>query len=429
MAEEAMGAYALVVGAYAVVYLTSYIYAVVIARLLGPSSYSALASLLAIGAIVSIGIGGPFQQIVTRYVAADTALGLDARARYLVRKALMFGAYASGAALLISLALSWPIKSWLDIATLPPVVLLSLFMAVWLVYPVTAGAVQGAQKFRMLSLAFVLGAVTRVVVGIVLVELGMKVTGAMIAEVASAAVAVAVLGEWMRRWLGRGPAEGRLDLSHRKRFATTVIVSSACLVAFIYMDVFLVRGLIGGAQAGYYAGAQKLGTVMYFIPGIVAVVLFPRVSANYASGITSWRMFARVEAAVAAMCGCVAVFFVLFPEWSIKVVFGSKYLPGSSLVPIFALAMFCFSLLPVCVQFFLATDRRAFMYILVSGVIVEILAILIFHHSTKQVAWSVALVSVAMVVLIGLYTWSEWNAHRRGMPIESLPVIEKPVTS
>ena len=408
-----MGAYAMVVGAYAVVYLTSYIYAVVIARLLGPSNYSALASLIAFGTIISAGVGGPLQSIIARYVAADTAIGLDNHARYLVRRASFVVAFASGGAVIIAVALSWPIMNWLNIATLSPVLLLALFIGLWLFQPVMAGTVQGVQRFRVLSIAFVAGAIARVTIGIALVVLGLKVSGAMIAEVVSAIVVLAILGEWTRRWLKRGPAEGEIDLSHLKRFAPTVLISSVCLVAFIYLDVFLVRGLIGGSQAGYYAGAQKLGTVVYFIPGIVGLVVFPRVSANHASGISSWHTFARVESVIAVPCGCTALFLAAFPGWSMKLVFGVKYVPGSQLVPIFALAMFCFSLLPVCVQFLLATDKNRFIYILMAGVVVEALAIILFHGSIREVAWTVASVAICMVVLMGLYTYYDYNAYRK----------------
>lgn len=413
LAEEAMGAYAMVVGAYAVVYLTSYVYAVVIARLLGPSSYSALASLLAFGTIIAVGIGGPLQSIIARYVAADTALGLEHRARYLVRKVLVVVACASAVVLVLTCALSWPIKEWLNIATLPPVLLLALFTSLWLIHPVMSGTAQGNQRFKLLSIAFVAAAVTRIVIGIVLVALGLGVSGAMIAEVASGVVVLALLGVSVKRWLGQGPAYGEIDVTHLKRFATTVIVSSTCLAAFIYLDVFLVRGLIGGVQAGYYAAAQKLGTVIYFIPGIMAVVLFPRVSANHANEISSWRALARVEGVVLVLCGSIAAFLALAPEWSMRLVFGSKYVGGSGLVPIFALAMFFFSLLPVPVQFLQATDRHRFIYVLILGVVAETVAILLFHETITQVAWIVAAVACGMVVMMGVYTFADWSAYRR----------------
>jgi O-antigen/teichoic acid export membrane protein len=416
LAEEALGAYAMVVGAYGVLYLTSYIYAVFIARRLGPSNYSALASLLAFGTIVSIGIGGPLQSIIARYVAADTAVGLESRARYLVRKALMVVALVSGAVFVLMLALSWPVMHWLSLTTLTPVVLLALYTGLWLIYPVMAGNVQGVQKFRRLSVALVVAALARLILGIALVLLGFGVSGAMVGEVASGVVVLAILGDWVWRWLRAGPAHGKIDTTHLKMFAATVIVSSTCLVAFIYLDVFLVRGLIGGLQAGYYAGAQKLGTLIYFVPGIIGIVMFPRVSANHASDISSWRTFALTEGAIVVICGCMAAFLALFPTWSIRVVFGSKYVRGSSLVPIFALAMFFFSLLPVCIHFLQATDKRRFVFILMSGVVVETIAIAIFHRSITQVAWIVAVTAMVMFVSMGVYMLADFIGYRKTHP-------------
>lgn len=430
--EEGLGAYAMVVGAYMVVYVSSYVYAVVIARLLGPSDYSAVASLLAFGTIISVGAGGPLQSIVARYVSADTGAGAQENARYLVKRALLLALIFGAVVLLIGAVLSWPVKQWLGISTLAPVLLMALYTGVWLIHPVMAGTVQGVQKFKVLSLGFVLGAVTRVVAGIVLVVIGLKVMGAMVAEVLSAAVVVFILGEWVIRWLRAGPAEGKIDIAHLKKFAPSVIISSTCLISFIYMDVFLVRGLIGGAQSGYYAAAQKLGTAMYFIPGIIAVVLFPRVSASYAGGTTSWRLFWRAQAIVALLCGATAVFFAAFPDWCMRVVFGSKYVPGASLVRVFALAMFCFSMLPICSQFLLATDRYRFVYILAAGVTVEAVGILFFHSSVAQVAWVVALASVATLVSMAAYIsieWMRWRREQAGGQVREAGSVQEPEPS
>ncbi len=414
--EDGIGAYAMVSGAYLVVYATSYIYAVVIARLLGPTDYAALASLLAVGTIAATGIGGPLQSIIAKYVSADRASGAEKNARYLVKRALLIAVVFSGAALLAGAALARPVKQWLDIAGFPPLLLLSLYIAIWLIHPVTSGAVQGLQRFKVLSAGFVVGAVARVASGIALVAAGLGVTGAMAGEAFGAVVVVLVLGGWTLRWLGKGPAEGSIDVTHLKKFAPAVIVSSACLMSFVYMDVFLVRGLIGGSQSGYYAAAQKLSSVMYFIPGVLAVVLFPRASAKFAAGTEPWRLFWKVQASVAAICGSVAIVFAVFPGWSMRMVFGSRYVSGAPLLPVLSLAMFCFSMLPVCSQFLLATDRYGFVYLLVAGAIVEVIAVFLFHASARRVAWVVAAVSVATLASMGAYVssyWLSWQSARK----------------
>jgi O-antigen/teichoic acid export membrane protein len=413
LTENTRGAYTVVVITYLIVYSSSYVYTVIVARLLGPSDFSLLASLLAIGTIVAVGIGGPSQSIIARYVAADSARGLESQARYLVRKALIVVAVGGGVVVVTSLALSWPIKGWLNAATLPPVMLFAFYMGEYLVQPVIAGVVQGLQEFRVLSVAYISGAVARVLLGILLVSIGLRVTGAMMAELLSGIILLALLGVWVQRWLGAGKAEGPIDYSHLKRFAPTVVITSTCMIAFIYIDVFLVRGLIGGSQAGYYTAAQKLATVMYLIPGVFALVLFPKVSADHVQGVSSWSLFARVEAAVAALCGAIALFLIAFPGWTIRLVFGARYANGTTLVPILAVAMFFFSLLPVCVQFLLATDNYGFMYVLIAGLITETVSIVLFHPSTRAVAWIVAITAAGLAAVMGLYVLaSRVRVHR-----------------
>jgi O-antigen/teichoic acid export membrane protein len=411
---QGLGAYGIVILTALIVNLTGYIFVVVVARFLGPSDYSALAALLALAIIVVTGICGPLQTVITRYVSADTARGLDDNARYLVRRVFLAMAAVGGGVALVVVATSWLIKSWLGIDTLPPVLLLALTIGCSFILPVTAGAVLGMQRFFVYGVSLIAGAIVLVTLGIGLVALGLKVSGAMIAEVISVLVTVSVLAVWVRKWLGKGAAHGTIDFSHLKRFAPVVVVASTCLTAFIYIDVFLVRGLIGGAHAGYYAGAQKLGTVVYLLSGVFAIVMFPRVIANKARGVSSWGMLARVEAVVAVACGATAVLLATFPDLFLRFTFGGKYTPGVKLVPIFALAMFFFSLQSVCVTFLLAIDRFGFVFILASGVILETVAIILFHGSMMTVAWIVALVSVGVAALMGTYVLASWLSDRGG---------------
>ena len=396
-----------------VVNLTGYIFIVAVARLLGPSDFSALAALLALATIVVTGICGPLQTIIARYISADTSRGLDDNARYLVRRAFLAMTAAGVGIALVVIATSWPIKSWLGISTLPPVLLLALYIGSSFVFPVTAGAVQGLQKFVVYGVALSAGAIVLVSLGIALVAAGLKVNGAMAAEVISMLVTVAILGVWVKRWLGKRKARGSMDLTHLKRFAPAVVVASTCMTAFIYIDVFLVRGLIGGTHAGYYAGAQKLGTLVCLVAGVFAIVLFPRVSANHARGVTSWGMLARVEAAAAVLCGATAVLLAVFPGWFMRFAFGGKYVPGVALVPIFALAMFFYSLQSICVTFLLGVDRFGFIFILGPGIILETVLIVLFHRSTTTVAWIVTFVSMGVAALVGTYVLVSWLADRR----------------
>lgn len=400
LSEARAGAFAIIAATAVLVNAANFVFVIIVARLLGPSDYSALASLMAVATVVTIGICGPFQTIIARYVSTDTAIGEDDNARFLVSRATIAGTISGAGLALLIAVLCLPLKGWLRIESITPLFLLAIYVFIGFMQPAFAGAVQGLQRFKVFGTALVAGAVLLVVVGSTLVAAGMKLTGAMIAEVVSAFITVFILAIWVKRWMSRGRPSGRFNLGHLKRFAPAVIATSTCMAAFLYMDVFLVRGLIGGPAAGYYTAAQKLGSVVYLIPGVFGLVLFPRVSANKARGVSSWSLLLRVVAILATLCTIATVLLIAFPEMFLDLVFGRKYSAGSQLVPILAVAGLCYSLVSIGAVYLLATDKLGFVCVLFSGVLLELLGILVFHNSVMSVAVIVVTVAAAMLALL-----------------------------
>ena len=407
-----LGPYGLLLAATMVANIINYFYAVAMGRMLGPSTYSALASLVSISIVLIVAFG-TVRTIITRYVSADLARGDEDNAKYFAWWALGVMSILAVIGFLVAFAMSWQISAWLKIGAVFPCILLAVRIGIGFIDPVPMGTLQGLERFDMFALAMVGWAVTRLVVGVGLVALGFGLNGAMVGEVAGVLVMVIIPLIALRTWFLGRPSKGRIDVRHLLRFTPAVVVGMACTAAFLAIDVVLVRAWIGGDQAGYYAAAQKMSTIVYFLPAAVAVVMFPRVSAENAREATSWKTLAQSLAIVAVLCGLAAVLFAMFPSELLRIMFGAEYLPGSSIVPVLGLAMFFFSLVSIMTYFLLGTDRFAFVYILAVAVAVETVAISMYHRTIEQVAWIVAGIGFLLVLSIGTYLFLDWMIHAR----------------
>ncbi len=158
--------------------LASYVFHLISARSLGPSSYGDVATLAAVTGIVSLPLAGA-QVFVARHVATTTADG----------RSLNDGEYVSGFAgavlatgavvTLALLALSPLLRSALSIGSESAVIFTVLVTAPAFLTPVLLGAIQGQRRFVLFAIALAAPSVLRVgLVGLALAA-GLGVAGAM----------------------------------------------------------------------------------------------------------------------------------------------------------------------------------------------------------------------------------------------------------
>ena len=431
--ENVLSQYGVIIAATMAMNIINYFYALIEGRLLGPDMYSAYVSLVGISIALTVA-AGTFGTIIARYVSEDKGRGDEANAKYFSFKALSVLSLFGIAGLAVTLALSSPINTWLKIGAILPCVLLAFRTGLGFVQPVPTGTLMGLQRFNELAAVLIASSVVRFAVGVGLVLLGLGVSGAMWGEVASVITMIAMPLLMLRKWYSGRPREGRIDFSHLRRFAPAALVATACIAVFIVVDVILARALIGGESAGFYAGAQKMASMIFILPGAVAIVMFPKVSEKSARNEGSWRILGQSIALVTVLSGSVALVFAIFPRQLLELFFGSKYLEGSHVVPVLSLAMFLLSVVSIMIYYLLGTEHFNFAYILAPGIAFEIAGIVLFHGSIAQVAWVVAFTGAVLLVSIGFYLFRKWRLDtvsgevRVGEQSERSPAPRTPTT-
>ena len=180
-------------------------FTVVFARVLGGTGYGSLAALLSTFVILMVP-GSALQTTVAREVSAERAHG-EARPgagvvgwlrRLLVLTVVVTAASIAGRDLLAA-AIGVEDVPW-GAAAAP------VAGCLWLVLSVTRGALQGFQRYRLVGASMVIEQVARLAFGIVLVAVGLDVTGAYIGTPLAVGATALALALPLRRELGRGAA-------------------------------------------------------------------------------------------------------------------------------------------------------------------------------------------------------------------------------
>ena len=126
---------------------------------------------------------------------------------------------------------------------------------------VNAGFLQGLLKFPFFAFTQIAGVIARIIVGVVLVLLGFKVFGAVLAAFFTIFVAY-LLGFIPLRFLfkkEKGESDVKIPTKELIQYFLPVTVTVLCLSSFISIDVILVKHFFYPLQAGFYGGLSLVG--------------------------------------------------------------------------------------------------------------------------------------------------------------------------
>jgi O-antigen/teichoic acid export membrane protein len=104
---------------------------------------------------------------------------------------------------------------------------------------------------------------------------------------------------------------------------------AAALLSFLVLrfDLIMVQHFRGAEDAGYYSIAVGMADLLYMIPVVVGMLLFPRLSAMTDES-RKWWIASRMAVLVGAAMGALSVPAALLANPAISVLFGRAFLPA-----------------------------------------------------------------------------------------------------
>jgi O-antigen/teichoic acid export membrane protein len=159
-------------------------------RLLGPTEYGVVVSLLTISSLLSLPVGG-IQLALARSVARQAGRGEREAIRAIYGRSLLIGTIGALAVGALMVAFTPLIERWLSIGSAHDVALTAAATVPAILAPVVWGVAQGLQRFTLLAVSMAAGAVVRVVLVAIFGLAGLAASGALAATFVGGFVSVA----------------------------------------------------------------------------------------------------------------------------------------------------------------------------------------------------------------------------------------------
>ena len=277
-----------------------------------------------------------------------------------------------------------------------------LFAPVWLIGAAAAvdgGFLGGNLKFKILSILIVSEAVSKFVFALLFVETGYP-------HYVYAAIPLSMAISFLIGWIfARAQKETKLDIGIKEiiKFPTNFFVTSTftkiSTVAFLSFDLILAKHYLPPKEAGEYALLSLTGKMIFLVGALFGQFILPLVSREEGAERKSHKIFYKLLLAstISSLVTYLAV--GLFGAFTIPILFGSKVQPIIYLLPLYGLAMFFFSVSNSIVTFYQARGKYALAVLTLVLAISQIVGIILFHASLKEIVLVMAVVGATSFVL------------------------------
>jgi len=388
-----------------------YGYQVIMARLLRPEDYAILTALFGILILESLA-AQVIQSATARLAAQYKARDEDAALHVFVRRwtvRVLVGASLPALLVVVAAPLIGPALA------LPVASVALLGVALWIAAPLTftGGLLQGLGHFGWFGWYFIVQAVARLAIGVVLVQAGLGVGGAFVGAVAALAAGLVLslipLTPLFRA--ARGAVHDIAFGAGETRFFLLASVIMLAYAALTNMDAIASRALLPAADAGAYAGAVTMAKVVLFAPIAVGFILLERTARAQARGEDTDRPLFIALAFVIVTSGAVTIAYLVAPAFFTTVVVGAQYPLAATIVGPYAVAALLNALLSLWIAHFIGRGEMRFGLVLALAVVAELGLILGMPHDPLTLVRVV--LGVAGATQVAALVTYVWERRRR----------------
>jgi O-antigen/teichoic acid export membrane protein len=363
-----------------------------VSRILGPSSYGALGSVLALTLLLTVLASAisvaVVRQVVTRPDTATWDLAPSSRQLRI----------AMGAVALIGLVASPGLAHYLHLHTVVPPLLLTGVCVAVLGGVVRRGLLLGQHRYREAAAAIGLTAVARIGLGAPLAG-AWGVSGGLLAYFLAEGAGTGVAVYLTRARRAPGPA-----LRVPRSSLGLAFVALAGMWILAGTDQFVARHLLSASASGMYVAASTAASIALWLPYNMTLSYFPTLAGD-AEHPSRSRSFGRGLLIVSALAGSAACVMAITPGPFVAVLFGSSYRAAAPVLRLLAIANAAQGIASYLIHHQLANHRRTALLSWLAQV-ATVAGIYVHHRSAVTVAAVPTLVSVVFVAAMTVISFS-----------------------
>lgn len=381
--------------------IISYVYHLLMGRMLGPSGYGELSSLFSILYIftVPLVVG---QTILVKFISQIKATGTINQTKSLFIKVSKLCALSCLVFLPVIVFVSPMITHFLHLSSPVLFVLVYVLFVVTLLSIVTASVLQGYQQFAWFSALSLAMLVIKLSLSIPFVVWG--VMGVLLAAIIASVSVYGVYFIPMKKILKSEAKPAGIPKSDAIKFGVPTLLALLGVTSLYSTDIILVRHYFSPAQAGTYAAIAILGKIIFYASSAVSQVMFPVISEKTAQGAATKKIILTSLAGVTAISIVLSGVYFLIPDIIVRMLFGNAYVDASALLGYFGVFIAMFSIGNIMSLACLALGHTGVWVIPIIASILQILAITTMHTSILSVIVINIIVSALLAIgTIGYY--------------------------
>jgi len=366
-----------------IVNLINFFYHIIMGRLLGPSEYGVLASIISF-LFITAAITSTIQTTSAKYTSVylvEDDIGKIRNFFYTITKRLLIFIVVIFIIIIIFIN---KIASFLKIDSIYPIIFLGFITIGGLLISIGRGTLQGVKKFKSLGINLVLEVLLKLILGIILVYFGLKANGAIFGFMLATLFSYLFIFLPLREIL-RGKIDDNVNskINIRKFYKSIflILVSAILFSLLSYTDIILVKHFFTSYETGYYSAAAQIGRIILFFPGAVSIVIFPRLSEKFTKKENLQSTILKSLAIIALTSIAFLIIYFFFPEFIMKLVYGSKYLAASGLVFKYGIFMTFISFIFLQIFYFISIGKFWYLIYLFFILIEQISLIWLYHNN------------------------------------------------
>lgn len=377
----------------------SYFYHLILGRLLGPVGYGELAALISLVGLLGV-IPGSINLVIVKYVSsAKDKEEVNNLISWLKSKIIKI----SFLFFIVILLASPIISSFLHIDRIIYLVLISLSFLFSLQALFYRAVLQGLLKFKEMIFSVFAESITKLIVSVFLVYMGLSVGGAMGAFLIATIVGWYITNFYLRYNKRSNPSYPK-NIKRMIQFSIPVFIQSISMTSLYSTDVILVKHFFSSFDAGIYASISTLGKIIFFAAGPIGTVMFPLISQRQSRGQNYKNIFGISFLATGILALGILILYWLVPEFAIRLLYGKSYLTGASLLVWFGVFIMLFTLSVLLINYGLSVGKTRIVFFSLAAALLQISLIFLFHKSLQEVINISIVVTALLLACLFIYS-------------------------
>lgn len=384
-----------------IVNIINLFYHVIMGRLLGPSEYGVLTSIISL-LFLTAALSGTFQTASAKYASIYFAEEKTGKLKLFYSMVTRRILVISAVILLIIFGLLYQLKLFLRLDSVYPLIYFGIVAVIGLLISFNRGILQGIKSFKSLGINLIVEVLMKLTAGIVLVYLGLKANGAMLGFMIATLTAYLIIFYPIRMGIflkeDKYDENDKVELRKFYKSIILILISTALFSLLSYFDIAMVKHFFSSHETGIYSAAAQIGRIILFFPAAVSMVVFPRLSEKNArkedTSVTLYKGLLII--ALASIIFLVIYYF--FPEVVLKIIYGSKYIEAAGLVFKYGIFMTFISLITLQFFYFITIGKYWYLIYLFLILTEQISLIGIYHSSLESIL--IILISNAFLLFL-----------------------------